>query len=426
MLMNDSETMTSNSVKNEAYDRYEIIIVGAGVSGMMLARLLDNSGIKTLLLERKQKIQIQPETFGTFTVSAKQHNLEAYIEHYFDTFTFYGPTNKASASEKNKMCLVNYQKWVDSLTLKNVTIKTSIKLTEIKRVSGGIILKDGDKSYFGKMVVDSSGYSQIVSKLLGLKIWKESGLSFEVEVENCNFPIEREASFILNTKGSNSGGWLYIYSEGKGQYGWADFYPESQSSLQDLRSRTLNAMRLVGPQNEWLKDSKITYSYGRFGPTGNIRHRVEDNLIAIGDAGGCATPLTLEGFRQALDSAKFAYEIISKAKSYKRQELSPFLQLFNDKYGKYYHVHQYVKYMYLRWADNKDIDRWIYNFSKLEGGDIFRLIMGELTLGLMLKTLDANLAKNLFINAINNVLPSFLMFRNPISLSKKESTNGAD
>ena len=82
--------------------------------------------------------------------------------------------------------------------------------------------------------------------------------------------------------------------------------------------------------------------------------------------------------------------------------------------------------MYLRWADNKDIDRWIYNFSKLEGGDIFRLIMGELTLGLMLKTLDATLAKNLFLNAINNVLPSFLMFRNPISLSKKESTNGED
>lgn len=426
MLMNDSEKISSHPVKNEADDRYEIIIVGAGVSGMMLARLLDNSGIKTLLLERKPKIQIQPNTFGTFTVSARQHNLEAYIEHYFDTFTFYGPTNKASASEKDKMCLVNYQKWVESFKFKNVTLKTGIQLTEIKRVNGGILLRDDDRSYFGKMVVDSSGYSQIVSKLLGLKIWKESGLSFEVEVENCNFPTEREASFILNTKGSNSGGWLYIYPEGKGQYGWADFYPESQSNLQDLKSRTLNAMRLVGPQNEWLKDATITYSYGRFGPTGNTRHRVENNLIAIGDAGGCATPLTLEGFRQALDSAKFAYEIISKAKNYKKHELAPFLQLFNNKYGKYYHVHKYVKYIYLRWAENKDIDRWIYNFSKLEGGDIFRLIMGELTLGLMLKTLDATLVKNLFLNAINNALPPFMMFRNPISLSKKESTNEAD
>ena len=173
MLMNDSETMTSNSVKNEAYDRYEIIIVGAGVSGMMLARLLDNSGIKTLLLERKPKIQIRPETFGTFTVAAREHKLEAYIEHYFDTFTFYGPTNKASASEKDKMCLVNYQKWIEGLEFKNVKIKTSVQLTEVKRVSGGLILRDGDRSYFGKMVVDSSGYSQIISKLLGLEIQKE-------------------------------------------------------------------------------------------------------------------------------------------------------------------------------------------------------------------------------------------------------------
>lgn len=110
MLKNISYKNALHSFDDDFDECHEIIIVGAGVSGMMLAKLLDKSGLSILLLERKPKIHIQPETFGTFTVAARQHELEAYIEHYFDTFTFYGPTTKASATEKDKMCLVNYQK----------------------------------------------------------------------------------------------------------------------------------------------------------------------------------------------------------------------------------------------------------------------------------------------------------------------------
>lgn len=421
MPTGNQETNMRKAFSANYDESHEIIIVGAGVSGLMLAKLLNDSGVKVLLLEKKPKIHIQPETFGTFTISARENGLEKYIDHYFDTFTFYGPSTKASATEKNKMCLVNYQKFAEDLQMKNVTIRTGIHLVAAERVSDGLILRDSEKSYFGKMVVDSSGYSQIVSKLLGRKTFGESGLSFEIEVEGCNFPIEREASFILNTRTSNSGGWLYIYPDGKGQYGWADFYPESESNIQDLKNRTMKAMKSIGPHNAWLKNARITYSYGRFGPTGNVNHTVEDNLIAIGDAGGCGTPVTLEGFRQALDSARFAYITISNAKNYKKQELTPFLQLFHNKYGKYYRMHQWVKFIYLRWADNRDIDRWIYNFSKLDGSDIFRLIMGKLTAGLMLKTLDIVLIKNIFLNAINNMLPAFLRFRKPISPSKRES-----
>ncbi len=409
---------------NIEYDENcEIIVVGAGVSGMMLAKLLNDSGFKVLVLEQKTRVHIQPETFGTFTCAAVEHGLEGYIDHYFDTFTFYGPTTRASATERDKMCLVNYQNWVKDLELKNVSIRTDIHLIAAEKISEGLILKDQKKAYLCKMAVDCSGYSQIVAKLLGLETFSETGLSFAVELENCQFPRQREASFILNTRVANSGGWLYIFPDGKGQYGWADFYPESQSNIKDLRERTLRAMKLTGPHNAWFKNARITCSYGRFGPTGNIRHKVEDYFIALGDAGGCGTPVTLEGFRQAIDSAKFAFLAVSRAANYKKEALSAFLQLFHDKYGKYYRMHQWVKFIYLRWMDNRDIDRWIYNFSKLDNSDIFRLIMGELTIGLMLRTLDPVLVKNVFFNAINNMLPAFLQFRAPISPAKKESLN---
>jgi flavin-dependent dehydrogenase len=406
-------------MNSEINNLYEIIIVGAGVSGLMLAKLLNNEKYSVLLLEKKSSICIEPKSFGTFTETALEHDLKDYIIDYFDTFAFYGMTEKAAETEKNIMCLVDYQGWAKDLELTNIVVKTDVELQNAERTADGIVLNDQNQSYVGKLVVDSSGYSQIISKLLGLQTLKETGLSFEVELENCNFPIEKEAAFILNIDISNSGGWMYVCSSGKGQYGWADFYPESDSDLEDLKHRTINAMQTVSPHNEWLKQANMTYSYGRFGPTGNFHHKVEDNFISIGDAGGFGTPATLEGFREALDSAKFAFNTITEAESYQKEHLIRFLQQFQSKYGKYYKVHSLVRFIYLHWARNQDIDRWVGNFKKFDKDHFFKLIKGELTISLMIRTLDIILTKDLLFNAINNILPPFLQFREPITVSKK-------
>ena len=72
---------------------------------------------------------------------------------------------------------------------------------------------------------------------------------------------------------------------------------------------------------------------------------------------------------------------------------------------------------------DKDIDRWISNFNTLNKRDFFHLIKGEHTLYLMIKTLDAILIFNILFNAVNNVLPPFIQFRQHISTSKKEIIN---
>jgi flavin-dependent dehydrogenase len=400
---------------------YEVIIVGAGVSGLMLATLLDDSDIRVLLLERKTEIDIEPRTFGTFTDSVLEHKLEDYIEGYFDTFAFYGPFTRAAATEKNSMCLVNYHNWAQNINFKKITVKTDIEITTARRGQDGIILSDGHQEFHGRLVVDSSGYAQIVPKLLGLKTNKKTGLSYEVELDGCNFPHEKEASFILNKNVTNSGGWLYILANGKGQYGWADFYPESESTLADLRARTLTAMQSLAPQSDWLQGANISYSYGRFGPTGNITHLVEDGLMAIGDAGGSGTPVTLEGFREALDSAKFASITIKNSQNFSKSELELFKFLFHKKYGKYYRMHELVRYLYLHSARNQEIDRWVSNFNKMDKKSFFRLIRGELTPLLLLKTLDLALVLNILLNLINYVLPSFIRFRDKINLTNRNN-----
>lgn len=404
-------------------DIHEVIIVGAGVSGLMLAKLLDGSGLRVLLLEKKSEIRVEPNTFGTFTATAREHGFEDYIVKYFHTWAFYGPTVKAAQTSEKIMCLVDCDRWARSLDFQRVRVKTGVDLQSARRTEGGIVLMDGTDGYQGRLVVDASGHAQIVHALLGLTTRQKSGLSYEVELEGCEIPVNNEASFIMDFRVSNSGGWIYALSKDKAQFGWADFWPESAAGLSDLKARVLAAMTRVGPQRDWFRKARVTYAYGRFGPSGSVSRDVHANLISIGDAGGFGTPATLEGFRQALDSAKLAYLTIVEAKSFSRAELEPYLARFHALHGRYYRMHEIVRFVYLHWMRNEDIDRWLKNFARVGRDDFFRLIKGELTVSLTLKTLDPTLVKDIGLNALNRILPGFARFRDQLTPSKKETSD---
>ncbi len=402
---------------------YDVVIVGAGVAGVRLAALLDPTPLRVLLIEQKPKIDIHPRRFGTFTETAMAQGLEPFIDHYFDTWAFYGPSVKASRTTKKIMCLVNYSRYAKSLHFANVTLRTGIHLHAARRAKNGITLIADKSTYHANIVVDASGYSQIMSKFLGLPVSEQTGASYEVELKKVQVPDEHEASFILNFTVSNSGGWLYCLSDGKAQFGWADFHPESKSTPSLLRHRTRHALRTVYPVKILLTGGKIMYEYGRFGPTGNVLPRAYDNLLLIGDAGRCGTPVTLEGFRQALDSANMAFETLlaaTKAQDFRKQQLRKHEQLFHETYGKYYLMHKAIRYAYLHWARNEEIDRWFENFKRLSSHDFFRMIKGEFTPVLVLKTLNPRLVWNLTLNMLNNFLPKQLSLRSRISSCKRE------
>lgn len=405
-------------------DSYDVVIVGAGVAGLMLAKLLDQSVLRVLLLEKKDRVRIEPPTFGTFTATAREHGLQDHVVKYFHTWAFYGPTVKAAQTSERIMCLVDYQRWAQSLQFRRVTVKTRVDLQKAERSRDGITLISHTGVYHGGLVVDASGCAQVVHRLLGYPPSKKTGLSYEVELEGCEIPQRDEASFVMDFRVSNSGGWIYILDPAKAQYGWADFQPESASDLDSLKARVMAAMTRIGPQREWFRHARVTYSYGRSGPAGAVSHRVYDHLLAIGDAGGYGTPVTLEGFRQALDSARLAYHAIMESRDFSRAELEPFAARFRALHGRYYRMHETVRFIYLHGMRNEEIDRWLTNFGKLRKDDFFRLIKGELTPALMLRTLDPILVLNITLNVLNRVLPAFARFRERSTPSKKETTRG--
>lgn len=405
-------------------ERYDVIIVGAGPAGLTLARYLDKIKLRTLLIEKGTFKVHHPKRYGTFTSIAKKHDLLPYVYKYYDTWAYYGPSVKVAKSLKKYLCVVNFEKLKRESKFKNVKTLANTYIVAAERVDQSIRLRDSKKRrYVGTVVVDATGGTQVISHLLKYPIAKTKGMSYEYELGDCSLRTTTELAFFLNFDVSNSGGWYYPFSSTSAQFGWADFYPESRADCADLARRTLKAMREKEPMRDWFKQSKIQYSYGRFGPVNDLKKSAENNFISIGDAGGTGTPLTLEGFRECVESGYYASQAIVAAfesSDFSKNQLNLYSRMFYEEYGKYYRWHIIARHVYTRWFRNEEIDEWFRNFAKLSTKDYFKTIEGRVTPWLLFKTLSARLTRNILLNMLNNSLPAALRFRPKITPSKRE------
>ncbi|MBI4448645.1 NAD(P)/FAD-dependent oxidoreductase [Candidatus Woesearchaeota archaeon] len=403
---------------------YDVIIVGGGVSGMMLAKLLDSTNLDVLLIEKRRKIEIKPNSFGTFSDVARQFCLQNYVRKYFSTWAFYGKQVVTRKSSHNFGCVVDFNAWVRSQKLKKVQFKTNTTIMSIKRIGGSVCITDNrHNKYLGNIIVDATGFAQVVRKKLKLPFTHQTGLSYEIEVRDCKVIDPSEACYILNFDISNSGGWLYGLSKRNAQYGWADFYPESHSTLKNLKRRVHTSISRLQRIAVQLDKAPIVYRFGRFGPTGDVKDRVDDNILSIGDAGSCGTPVTLQGFKQSLESASFASKTIllaTKTHDYSKSTLGLYSELFDRVYRTDYRIQKIVKFVYLHWMRQEEVDAWISNFGDLSKEDFFQLLKGPFTFKLIRKTLDVSLVTNIVLNAMNQMLPRVLRFRRTITPSKQE------
>ncbi len=69
--------------------RYDVIIVGAGPAGLMLARYLESTSLRTLLIDSGSPRKHNPKVYGTCTDVVKKYKLERFVRRYFDRFAYY-------------------------------------------------------------------------------------------------------------------------------------------------------------------------------------------------------------------------------------------------------------------------------------------------------------------------------------------------
>ena len=318
---------------------YDVVIVGAGVSGLMLAKLLNKSKLKVLLIEKRNTIKsLANHRYGTFGKTVKKFRLEKYVIKNYSKFGFWSKNAKAIKQYKpNTFQVVDMNNFAKNLKLTcNTLLNYNIK--NITRKENNIIINNQIST---KIIVDCSGDQKIVSKKLYSRN-KDTTNMFctALEMKNChiNKNALNEFSFPVNMLYSNAAFWFYPYTNTTCQIGIADFYSKNNPVIGDQKRRLLDYIKNEKPFKTWLKNAKITELVQKTGPTTEEITFFDDNFLACGDAAGAGTPLVGEGFRIALEmslSAKNVIELAFAKNNFSKKILQQHKQNFK-KIDKYY------------------------------------------------------------------------------------------
>lgn len=285
--------------------KYDVIIIGAGLSGCVLGYLLRKQNKKVLIIEKQNLTKKNKLCGGVLTEKAYELLKKIYRDNInslkFNIF------DKVTIINKNKNTIIN------DIKLYTISRKEldEFVLQEYKKMNGEILensvfsnlninkknLKVGNITYHYEYLIAADGVlSKVRTELTN-------------QTQNMNFALE---GFQNNPK--NNDLQIYFFDKSK-SYAW--LIPNKKNvliGLVDVSSKT-DIMPIF---KKHLQKSNININNvkGAFLPVGNdILLEFGNYIRFIGDAAGLISPITGEGIYYSLISALILSENMGKYKS---------------------------------------------------------------------------------------------------------------
>jgi digeranylgeranylglycerophospholipid reductase len=303
---------------------YDVVIVGAGPAGSSAAFSASKNGVKVALLEKEESVAETVRTSGvTWIENIKEYEIPDDCFNPIKNYSFCSPNNEVTISGQNYQAAVldvrKTYRWLAKQaedTGVDIFLKTNVK-DIIKNERGDIIgitaiNPDGNVSFFGKVIIDASGFGSVVSKSMGFVTqWKRFGAGAEYEVKAEN--VDSETWWLMVGERYSPAGyaWIFPISKDVVRIGVGIGKPESAvdptERLKELMESKLGPIKKLG------KITPIEFHYGLIPNDGLSRKTVYNNLILVGDSAGQANPLVLEGIRYAIKFGRVAGTVASNA-----------------------------------------------------------------------------------------------------------------
>jgi digeranylgeranylglycerophospholipid reductase len=338
-----------------------MVIVGAGPAGSSAAYSAASGGLKVALLEKEESIAETVRTSGvTWIQNIKEFKIPEECYNPIKNYSFCSPNNEVTISDSIPQAAVldvrKTYRWLAQQAEEqgaNVFVKTNVK-DVIKNEKGdikGIIANTpkGNVSFFGKIIIDASGFGSVVSKSMGFVTqWEKFGAGAEYEVKAEN--VDPQTWWLMvGQKYSPAGyAWIFPISKEIVRIGVGVGKPDSSVDPKERLKELMESKE--GPIRKLGKITPIEFHYGLIPNDGLSRKTVYNNLILVGDSAGQANPLVLEGIRYAIKFGRVAGRVaLAAITSGKTDE--PALMPYEDNWRK--EIESKIK------SAGKVQDRWI-------------------------------------------------------------------
>ena len=295
-------------------NNYDVIIVGAGTAGLMLARELGRQKHKTLLLDRKKNIlEFSFNTLGSF-INLEEFELpHSVVAQNIDTAVVHSKhlteqiKVEAYVLDKKRV----HQELIASLDTNFVEMQLGVHIKNISTISAKnftSVTDKNDNKFKAKIFVDASGTIGALSKKIGL-IPKTTELATGVEYNVKYFGNNSDAHLMIGKDYKGGYGWIFPLKNKRAIIGFGTFDKSMVKGLKDNLHRILklpNIKKLVEKDNDIVEGASIPI-------TPVIEKFVKGNFVCVGDSVSQVNPIVGEGYKFIFESAIMASRAINQS-----------------------------------------------------------------------------------------------------------------
>ena len=307
----------------------DVLIIGAGPAGSIAAREASKNGVETLIIDKKSEIGT-PKRCGEGILDGVLERVgikedERWIARHIDGARLVAPDNTSAWFTSENLetpatgIILERKVFDKHVTMDAIrcgaTVMLKTEAVGITRVDDCLLvdIESFNNEYTqvkAKVVIGADGPEGRVGNWLGLNTKvalseMESGIQYEMT----NLNLEKSDTIEFYFGSVAPGGYAWIFPKG---YDTANVGIDVSSVKADKSA--LEYLNDFVEGNSQTKDGQIVEINAGGNPLcGVFDEIISDNLMLVGDAAGCVSPITGGGIDTALESGMIAGRVAAKA-----------------------------------------------------------------------------------------------------------------
>jgi len=311
---------------------YDVIIVGAGPAGAMLAYKLARKGIEVLLLE-KERLPRYKCCAGGVTSKARDlldFDISEVVEDVVHDVNFsYKLGSHYPGHYSQPLIYTVMRDAFDHLLVKRAQQSGAMVIDkqEVKQIqtqADGVEISTGDSIFRSRVVAGADGAYSVVARELGLRRNIEYTAGIERELVVSEEQMAKWKSRVEIDMGSISGCYAWVFPKRNLLSTGAICPTHRARSLRRYYQKFLSSLSI----NNYTISKASSHLIPTYGGKTII---FQDKVLLLGDAAGLADPLTGEGIYNAIQSAGLAAGVIENSLAQNRTELQDYQRAVEEK-----------------------------------------------------------------------------------------------